>query len=479
MKKKIFLPLLAALVLLGVLGGLVGYRIYQTQFIDLGEDRYRLDISELDRSNRSADYLSLIPEFTRLKTLDLRGSGLTVDEYDQLRSQLPDCEILWDIPFQGKFYPQDTAEIEVTSLSQVDRLTLEYFPQLKSVLAAQCPDYAQLDLLRQTHPDWKIEYYVPVCGKYYRYDTANLTITAGDVQDLIPVLPYLPNLQSVKFVSPRSSAEDLLTFRQENPRIQVSWHLNFHGVPLDDSAESLDFTGIRTSVEEIEALIPYLPNLTRLDLSDCGISNEVLDALNKKYESIKIVWAVYLSGWFRVKTDITTFMPVKHGYYPRGDGLKDLRYCNDIIALDVGHMKISNCDFVAYMPHMQYLILADTPVSDLTPLTGLKELIYLEIFMTRVTDYTPLLTCTALQDLNLCFTFGSYETIMQMTWLKTLWWSKTLEYHFTYAQRQTIQAALSNTYCNLDYGSSTSRGWRDLPNYFAQRDLHGMYYMTG
>ena len=86
---------------------------------------------------------------------------------------------------------------------------------------------------------------------------------------------------------------------------------------------------------------------------------------------------------------------------------------------------------------------------------------------------------SALEDLNLCFTFGDPQIIMQMTWLKTLWWSKTLEYHFTYSQRQAIQSALSNTYCNLDYGSSTSRGWRDLPNYFAQRDLHGMYYMTG
>jgi hypothetical protein len=35
--------------------------------------------------------------------------------------------------------------------------------------------------------------------------------------------------------------------------------------------------------------------------------------------------------------------------------------------------------------------------------------------------------------------------------------------------------------CNFCFviKSSTSMGWRSLPNYFAQRDAFGMHYMSG
>jgi pyruvate,orthophosphate dikinase len=69
-------------------------------------------------------------------------------------------------------------------------------------------------------------------------------------------------------------------------------------------------------------------------------------------------------------------------------------------------MKIKNCDFVAFMPHLKYLILADTKVTDLTPLTGLKELAFLELFMLDIKDYAPLESLTGLEDLNLYYTFG-------------------------------------------------------------------------
>lgn len=479
MKKRIF-PAVALLVLVLSIGaGFFFYRRYQAQFIDLGPVRYRLDITELDLSHRPANYLNLLPEFTNLKKLDLRGTGLTVDEFEQLHSQLPQCEILWELPFQGNLYSMDTEEIELSTLSQRDRILLSYLPNLTHVDASQCDDFQQLDQLRRDLPGLSMDYYVPICGKYYRYDSMTLDLSQADPAELISMLPYLPRLQKVMLLNPKASGEALLELQETYPQIDFSWYLTFKGIEIENTVTTLDLSGIPLTVEEAEKLIAYLPNLTYLDLSDCGISNEEMDALNRRHENIQIVWAVYLSGWFRVKTDITTFMPVKYDYYPRGDGLRDLRYCTELIAIDVGHMNITNCDFVSSMPHLQYLILADTPIQDLTPLTGLKELIYLEIFMTGVTDYSPLLTCTALQDLNLCLTHGKADVVMQMTWLKNLWWCKSAGYHFNYNERQAIRDALSSTNCNLEYGPSTARGWRDLPNYFAQRDLFGMPYMSG
>jgi hypothetical protein len=195
---------------------------------------------------------------------------------------------------------------------------------------------------------------------------------------------------------------------------------------------------------------------------------------------VKIVWTVTLGKGFRVRTDITSFMPVSEDYYPSGEDLNNLRYCHDIIAIDVGHRGITNCEFVAHMPHLQFLILADTKVRDLTPLTGLKELKYLELFQTNYQDVTPLLTLTALEDLNLCYTAADVEIVAQITWLKNLWWSQTEKRELTRAQQQLLRDSIPG--CNfmlVKYRSSTGDGWRKLPNYYAQRDIFGVGYMHG
>jgi hypothetical protein len=38
---------------------------------------------------------------------------------------------------------------------------------------------------------------------------------------------------------------------------------------------------------------------------------------------------------------------------------------------------------------------------------------------------------------------------------------------------------MPNTRIVYTEGSSTARGWRELPNYYAQRDILGMWYMEG
>ena len=37
------------------------------------------------------------------ETLDLRGSGISAEYFESLSYALPDCKILWDIPFQGNY----------------------------------------------------------------------------------------------------------------------------------------------------------------------------------------------------------------------------------------------------------------------------------------------------------------------------------------------------------------------------------------
>jgi hypothetical protein len=356
---------------------------------------------------------------------------------------------------------------------------LEYFTGLKTIRAEECGDYLVLDALRQQRPDLELYYNIPVAGKDYTYSVETLELPGESVEELFDLLPLLPQLREVELKAPLAPVDRILALREAFPDITFSWHLELAGIPVDEFTETLDLTGIPMTVEEMDAVLPYLLNLTYVDMTDCGISNEEMDALNFRYENVKIVWTITLSGWYRVRTDTTTFMPIKDEYYPFGDDLHDLRYCHDIIALDIGHRLVTNCEWAAYMPHLKFLIIADTSITDLTPLTGLQELVYLEMFLTGVKDFTPLTTLPALEDLNLCWTWGDPKVIAQIPTLKNCWWGYWEDIHLSYNSQAMLREALPD--CNFCFvtRSSTGMGWRSLPNYFAQRDAFGMHYMRG
>ena len=191
----------------------------------------------------------------------------------------------------------------------------------------------------------------------------------------------------------------------------------------------------------------------------------------------KVVWTVVCGtgkfGSFEVRTDETTFMPLKHNmYYFLDEDAVNLRYCEDMVCIDIGHMAIKDISFVEHMPHLKYLILAHTTVLDITPLSSCKELVFLELDWTAIKDYTPLLGCTALEDLNLGLTYGDPTPISQMTWLKNLWWKGA-----GYKTRVLLEENLPDTYLMLNPPYTVGWGWRKLQNYYDMRDLLEMPYM--
>ena len=143
-----------------------------------------------------------------------------------------------------------------------------------------------------------------------------------------------------------------------------------------------------------------------------------------------------------------------------------------MICIDLGHMSIHDIEFVRFMPHLRYLILAHSTVLDITSISDCKELVFLELDWTGIKDYTPLLGCTALEDLNLGNTYGDSAPIKQMTWLKNLWWIGRSASFYT-----DMEEALPNTHKEFHAKYTVGNGWRELKNYYDMRDLLGMEYM--
>ena len=520
--------------------------------------------------------------------LDLRFADVTTADYDKLRKKAPNSEILWRIPFQGKTYDQDTDVLYVTSLTDEDVATLDYFTRLKTVEAQECTDYPQLAALTARRPEVTVEYTVTIDGREYPQDTAVVSIS-GITEEEINLLTYLPELTAVTAVgcrtpeqmtqlrdfcqekglsfalrfgtktypdtvqeldvtgvtdgelellqllpelktlhlkNPEADPETVAQLRSTYPKADISWEVEIAGVSFPDDTKEVDLSAVLESsaaqtaagtaagtqtaagaqtttktqtttgaatgtqstketqstapavtlnLEDLEKKMSYLPDAKQVFLGKCGLDNEELAALRERVrDSYKLVWTVQLGKKLTARTDDTTFMPVReHVYYFLDEDAYNLRYCEDMLCVDVGHMGLTNIDFVKGMPHLQILILAHNgQLQDISPISSCKELIFLELDWSAVKDFTPLVGCTSLEDLNIGLTYPSVEPLMQMTWLKNLWMVDR-------GGAYQLSQALPDTKIVASANATVGAGWRNLPNYYKMRDMLGMEYMRG
>ena len=433
MKKKTVIIALTALVLLGILAG-VALKLQsdwiEETYIVIDEVQIRRDVTGLDYSGKGVVELEKLEELTNLQKLDLRNTGLTVDQYERLCSVLPQCRILWSVPFQGGYLDMDAEAIAVTSLSEADVAQLKYLEKLQTVDAAGCRDYEVLLALKEARPDLAVSYTVQIGGTEYADTIGELAIENADPAEVSVALEYLEHLTAVTFTGTTPENEQIYQWMCAYPGIQFVWDFEVCGVGTNSLATELILSEIpMESVEEVESSLKYFYDLQKVEMCNCGIPSEEMDALWKRHPQTRFVWTVQV-GVCNLRTDIIYFMPYQYGY----DGysvLKDrhmgeMKYCVDLICMDLGHMEISDYSFLSYMPNMQYLILADTKGKDFSVLAELKELKYLELFMTTFDQAEVLTGLTKLEDLNLGNSkIDNIEPLKQMTWLKHLWMPAT------------------------------------------------------
>lgn len=293
------------------------------------------------------------------------------------------------------------------------------------------------------------------------------------------LLPEISSPRKILLYDCGLSDPQIMAMADHWRNFEFVWNMRFGGKSFSTDSEEIDLTGVPLkSTHALELRLKYLPNVKKIILSDCGLDSPTLDALNRRYQDIRFVWTVKL-GRLSVRTDETWFMPVKFKARVETKDLAEFKYCTDMICIDIGHMWVDNCDWAAYMPNLEYLIIGETKISDLSPLKELKKLKYLELFTIPVKDYSPLLGCTGLEDLNLGLTYGDPDIIAQMTWLKNLWWCDANGVHDPQRREAVTRmcSELSDTNIAIYIDHPTASGWRKLPNYYKMRDILGMFYM--
>ena len=419
------------------------------------------------------------------QVVDLRGTETSFQEYEQLCQKLPNAMIHWDVPFQGNRYPDDSRSITITSLSEEDIVGLSYLPHLTYIDATQCRDYENLLTLEKQRPNCTVDFRIHLGNMALERNTASLVLESDDAtaEEFRAAVMYLPGLTSVTLNNPTVPAADIYAMQEQYPNITFTWNKEFMGKLYGEDLEELDLSrskpGELPTLAELEDNLAYYPNLKSVNLEHCGFDNEELAAYRDRVrDHYKVIWGVNI-GKAYLRTDATGFIPSNQNARVFNEDTYDLRYCEDLIAVDFGHINVGNLEWVVGTPHLKYLIVGDGNVfnEDIANLRILKELEFLEIFHCPVTDISPLVECTALRDLLLSNCYIDIEPLTQMPWLENIW---LLGSGVSLAEKEYLQSKIPGAHIeSAGTKHSHSHGWRDLPRYFEMRDALGMGYMRG
>ncbi len=419
-----------------------------------------LTVFTLDETD--AQKLAYFPD---LKTLDGRGcSGYAVLAAYQMAN--PSVSVLYAVPLGEKSYDQNTREVTLSAPDAQTLASLDYLTKLETVTIEDYGDYAALAALQQSHPNWAVHYTVPLGDRAYDEDAKNLTVYYADEAQLTAGLPGLTKLEVLNLMQPNMTGQALQALKADYPRIAIHYQLTLYGQNLADTETEVDFSGNTMTVEQAEAAADYFPNLEKLILSDCGISDEDMAAFrDRAAERYQVVWTVHFTKKLSARTDDTTFMPVRSGEYYLQDqnNIQALAYCRDMVCIDLSGAAVKDLSWITALPKLRYLNLSRTNITDIGALSGCKNLVWLDLSDTPLADYSPLTGCTGLQDLNISGTLGTSAPIREMTWLKNLWWLGGSGY-----VRSLLEKAIPNTHLCFN---AQGGAWAELPNTKTQQRM--------
>ena len=451
------------------------------------EDVERITVTTLEE--KDMDALAYLPALTTVHAEQCSDYGMLA----QLQQRYPHLQVEYKIRFSdGTAYDLGAEELLISSVTEEDSSLLQYLPELKRVTVVSNGDLARLDALRGVARNMGLEFGVEIGGQVIP-DTTTEVELPGLKEEELPLLELLSSMKKLSIKNPEISAASLLALRQVHSDMEITWEVDIAGKTFghDTTEVNLSKVAIR-DLEEVERQMAYLPDAETLILGLCGIDdpawgdskskgiavceieNEaVSDFRNRVRDQYKVVWTVRIGPNIALRTDVDNFMP---GHFAVGRLFSahayNLRYCEDMVTLDVGHMTLSDVSFLEFMPKLKHLILAWTEVQSIEAIRHCKELVFLELDNSCIRDYSPLLDCTSLQDLNIGKTYCNIEPVLKMTWLNNL-------YMIFCSSKDAYLASQALTETNVvSAGSATvASGWRHLQNYFDMRDNLNMPYM--
>ncbi|MPM19738.1 hypothetical protein SDC9_66164 [bioreactor metagenome] len=461
--------------------------------VPVGESRIDNQVTQVVLPKIDGEQLTLLNYFPNLTAVD----ATACDCYGALMTkslEMQNVAFRWTITIGGVAVQNtDTnADLSGTTTGGMDALgdALSCLPSLIT-LNIEETDISGEDAqaLMARFPNISFLYTAEIFGVKVNSDATALDLTSAVIDEtaLVDALAPLKALTAVDLSGQTLSADTMNALRERYPNIQFAFTVDVFGQLVASDANELDLRGNTfTAPEEVAAVLTSLPNLTYCDLCDTGLTNEQMETLMAQFPGVKFVWYVDIGAW-RIRTDIEAFSTGNSDEFPNGAGyftgkgrtsltnteVEALKYCTDLVYLDVGHNKITSLAFLEGLTKLRVLIVGSNKLPDITPVSKLENLEYLEMFMNLVTDISPLSGLTKLQYLNCSRnSFTDITPLLTMTQLKKLWIVNNRQ--ISKDDFTKLIAALPECEICTSAVHSTANGWRDTDIYKEFQEKFGL-----
>ncbi len=407
-QKNIILAAVMGVVLL-LISGAICLTLLSGGPIRLGGQTIETTQASVDLSSSGITSAAELERLQAPEYIDLRGNSIPPEEIASLKAKHPDCTVLWSVPICGGLVDSDTAALTLTGMTAEQVPLLAHFDRLESV-DARGLDMTTVRAILDLSLGCPVLWDIGLGGSRYTSDATEVVVAADATDEEIANLALFDNLQTVdargctRYEALAQAAADL-------PGVSVVWSVPFGPVEGLSTDEVLDFA--RTPVTDIEELdkafenLRHLPSLTRVDMCGCGVPSEQMAKWRDKYPQYKFVWEITITlgkEEIVIPTDIKVFSSLRTPYGPQGtqETYKEIfLYCTDLVALDLGHNRISDVSLITNLKKLQAVILMDNPIKDFSPLGELPELVFAEINKTKFKDLSFVKGCPKLMHLDI------------------------------------------------------------------------------
>ena len=406
-------------------------------------------------------------------------TGVPYDEIAAYQAQYPYKNISYTVIIEGGDEPlelnQSTRSVTLTDGAQATSLAenTDYLQKVTEIRFAAEPTAQQTLTVLTAFPHADVQFdSVCTLGKSYSADCHSINLaefSSADMDEAVTLIHALPSLETVVLNDANGQSnmtlDDVLALHEACPNVFLDYTFELFGQTVNTGMETLEYfkadIGGDSGLDTFRDVVTLMPNLTYLKLDWCGTSNEATAQLRDELaDQVKVVWRVFFSEY----NCLTDTYKIWANWTVTDYNSQVLQYCTEVKYLDLGHTKLSKCDFVRYMPDLEVVIFGDTYLRSLEPLRECKKITFLEIFASYVSDLGPLADLTELRYLNIGNTYaGDLSPLYELEHLIKL---NAITSASTQAQIDEFRAHQPQCDATFRYeGDCTSYGWR--------RDIYG------
>ncbi len=164
-------------------------------------------------------------------------------------------------------------------LNEAEFVQLEDYPKLENLDLTGSTCYSAIEDYIAAHPEVNVTYAVYICGEAFSPRTTEVHLSSGNfsLEELLQTLPHLPHVRKVTVSNVGLTPNEIATFQEIYPDIQLAYSLDLLGTLYVPDAVELTLPGMTDDlVEDTIAKLKLFPNLIKVDLmgntSECPLS---------------------------------------------------------------------------------------------------------------------------------------------------------------------------------------------------------------